>query len=89
MNQYFLLNKSYVNGEWVEGETGRIYNGLNSFDDTKVSNISIASKAQLDSAFEAASEAQKEWAKNAELRKPVIEKVIATLKSTSKKLLMY
>ncbi|WP_155591229.1 aldehyde dehydrogenase family protein [Lysinibacillus cavernae] len=80
MNQYFLLNKSYMNGKWVEGETRRIYHDLNPFDDTVVANISIASKAQLDAAFEAASEAQKKWAQNAELRKSVIEKVIAYFK---------
>ncbi|MEH6940840.1 aldehyde dehydrogenase family protein [Bacillus sp. JJ722] len=80
MTQYFSLNKSYINGEWVEGETGRTYNDLNPFDDTVVANISIASKAQVDSAFEAANTAQKEWAKNAELRKTVIEKVIAYFK---------
>lgn len=80
MNQYFLLNKSFINGEWVEGETGRIFNDLNPFDDTVVAKISIASKAQLDSAFEAASESQKEWAKNAELRKSIIENVIVYFK---------
>ncbi|WP_042461925.1 aldehyde dehydrogenase family protein [Neobacillus dielmonensis] len=80
MTQYFTLTKSYINGEWVEGETGRVYNDLNPFDDTVVADIKIASKAQLESAFEAANKAQKEWSKNPELRRSVIEKVIAYFK---------
>lgn len=80
MTQYFSLNKSYINGEWIEGDAGRNYDDLNPFDDTVVAKISLASKMQLDSAFEAANKAQKEWAKDAELRKSVIEKVIAYFK---------
>ncbi|MCM3567062.1 aldehyde dehydrogenase family protein [Neobacillus mesonae] len=80
MTQYFSLTKSYMNGEWVEGETGRTYNDLNPFDDSVAAKISIASKAQLESAFEAANKAQKEWAKDPGLRKSVIEKVIAYFK---------
>ncbi|WP_462410523.1 aldehyde dehydrogenase family protein [Neobacillus sp. Marseille-QA0830] len=80
MTQYLSLTKSYINGEWVEGETGRVYNDLNPFDDTVIAGIKIASKAQLESAFEAANKAQKEWAKNPELRRSVIEKVIAYFK---------
>lgn len=80
MKQYFSLTKSYINGEWVEGETGRTYNNLNPFDDSVIAKIQITSKAQLESAFEAANIAQKEWAKDAGLRKSVIEKVIVYFK---------
>ncbi len=80
MNKYFELTKSYINGEWIEGNAGRIYKDLNPFDDTVLASIPITSKAQLETAFEAANTAQIEWAKNPELRKSVIEKVIVYFK---------
>src|SRR5699024_6835968 len=86
MSQYFSFNKSYINGKWVEGETDRIFHNLNPFDDTTVADIAVASKAQVESAFEAANEAQKEWAKDAELRRSVIEKVIAYFKDNQQEI---
>ena len=80
------LAKSYINGEWVEGDTGHTYNDVNPFDDTTLATVSIASKAQLASAFELANNAQKEWAKDAELRKSVIEKAIAFFKENQQEI---
>ncbi|MGX9133267.1 aldehyde dehydrogenase family protein [Rummeliibacillus sp. JY-2-4R] len=80
------LAKSYINGEWVEGATGRTYNDVNPFDDSTFATVSIASKAQLASAFELANNAQKEWAKDAELRKSVLEKAIAFFKENQQEI---
>lgn len=77
MSNYIALTQSFINGVWVEGNTGRHYNLLNPFDDTTLETISIASKAQLTSAYEAANLAQKAWSKDTQLRTTVLKKTIA------------
>ena len=81
MQQYELLTKSYINGEWVSGDSGRVYKDLNPYDNSVIAEVNIASKGQMEQAFETAAAAQKEWANsNVEERKAVVEKAIAYLK---------
>ncbi|OLN21239.1 aldehyde dehydrogenase [Domibacillus antri] len=81
MQQFETITKSYINGQWVKGNTGRVYSDLNPYDNSVIAEVNIASKAQMEEAFETAAAAQKEWAKSSvEERKAVIEKTAEYLK---------
>ncbi|MFC5587329.1 aldehyde dehydrogenase family protein [Sporosarcina soli] len=68
---------SYINGQWVEGKSDRIYKNINPYDNSVIAEIKLASKGQVEEAFQNAAEAQKKWAKaSIEERKQVIEKAI-------------
>jgi aldehyde dehydrogenase (NAD+) len=69
-------NKSFLNGQWVEGKSGRAYNILNPFDNTVITSINLATKEQLSEAFESAASAQKDWAKSS------VEEKICIIKSS-------
>ncbi|MGE7604366.1 aldehyde dehydrogenase family protein [Peribacillus sp. NPDC097675] len=70
------LNKSFINGEWVEGLSTRRYDILNPYDNTVISNVSLATAKQLEDTFEIAKQAQKDWAKtSADTRRQVMIKV--------------
>jgi len=71
------LNKSYINGEWVEGQSERAVDIVNPYDNSVITTVRLATKKQLHEAFEVAQQAQKQWAKSsAEERKQVLRKVI-------------
>ncbi len=75
MEKFETLTRSYINGEWVEGESGRTYEDLNPFDYSVIAEVKLASQAQLESAFESAKQAQQQWAQSTvEERKQVIER---------------
>lgn len=68
---------SYINGQWVEGKSDRIYKDVNPYDNSVIAEIKLATKGQVEEAFQTAAEAQKKWAKSsAAERKQVIEKTI-------------
>lgn len=80
MENYANINMSYINGEWVEGASNNVYHNINPYDDSLISTIKLATRDQVIDAFEAANEAQKQWAQSsAEERKEVILKVIEYL----------
>ncbi|WP_409305038.1 aldehyde dehydrogenase family protein [Peribacillus sp. SCS-155] len=82
MVNFMNLNKSYINGEWTEGQTGRRYDILNPYDGSVINDMSIASLQQLEEAFVIAEKAQKEWAKtSAETRRDIILKALEFLKN--------
>src|SRR5690625_2470876 len=62
MESFETLTKRYINGSWVEGESGRIFNNVNPYDNSTITEINMATKDQVKQAFEVAKEAQKEWA---------------------------
>ena len=70
------LNKSFINGKWVEGLSTRRYDILNPYDNTVISNVSLATAKQLEDTFEIAKQAQKDWAKtSADTRRQIMIKV--------------
>ena len=74
------LNKSFINGEWVEGKSDRVYDILNPYDNSLVTSVRLATLEQVQEAFDIAKEAQKSWAKStAEERKEVMRKVVEYL----------
>ena len=76
MEKFIDLTNSFINGEWVEGLSERRYDILNPFDNSVISNVSLATMKQLDDSFEIAKAAQKDWAKTtSEQRRNVMLKV--------------
>jgi aldehyde dehydrogenase (NAD+) len=72
-----LLNKSFINGEWTEGQSERTYDILNPYDDSVIASVRLASKEQLEEAFKMAQAAQKQWAKSTvEERREVLQKAL-------------
>lgn len=74
VDQFLQLNKSYINGEWVEGKGKDTVKILNPFNNEVLVEVKIASKQQVEEAFQYAEEAHLEWGKNANLRKEVFQK---------------
>ncbi|PLT29791.1 aldehyde dehydrogenase family protein [Peribacillus deserti] len=75
MNKFDHLNKSFINGKWVEGASSRTYDITNPYDHEKITTVKLATAQQLEEAFEIAKKAQKEWAKSsAEERRAILRK---------------
>lgn len=74
VEQFLQLNKSYINGEWVEGQGDQTVEILNPFNNETLTKVKIASRKQVEEAYQHAEEAHIEWGKNAELRKEVFQK---------------
>lgn len=88
MQRFEELNKSFINGEWVEGQSERTSDILNPYDNSVITTVRLASKKQLQEAFEVAQRAQKEWARStAEERKQVLRKVLAYFKENREAIL--
>jgi aldehyde dehydrogenase (NAD+) len=77
MQRYEDLNKSFINGEWTEGLSERTYDILNPYDHSVITTVRLATAKQLEEAFEAAKEAQKQWGKTTvEERREVLRKTL-------------
>lgn len=77
MFDYKELTKNYINGEWVSGESDKHYTLTNPYDDSELSTFPIASKEQVQHAYEIANKTYITWAKDATKRREVLEKVLA------------
>lgn len=81
MQNYELLNKSFINGQWIEGNSERSYDITNPYDNSLITSIKLATSEQLNETFEVAKAAQKVWAKStAEQRRNVLHKAAEYLK---------
>ncbi|WP_138419551.1 aldehyde dehydrogenase family protein [Aquibacillus sediminis] len=81
------LNKSYIGGKWVDGQSGRTYDIQDPYDDSIVTTVSLANKQQIESAFKEAEDAQKKWAKtSAEQRRKVLIKAINYLEDNKEEI---
>ncbi|AEH48855.1 aldehyde dehydrogenase family protein [Parageobacillus thermoglucosidasius] len=88
MKQFLELNKSFINGEWVEGASANSYDILNPYDDSVITTVKLATKEQTQKAFEAAYQAQKKWAKTpVEERKAIIRKALEYFKENKEAIL--
>ncbi|QKY70767.1 aldehyde dehydrogenase family protein [Lentibacillus sp. CBA3610] len=81
MNQYQQLNKSFINGKWVDGTEDTTIEMHNPYNMDVLAKVRIASLDQVNEAFYGAREAQTAWGKNAALRKKVMEKAIQYFKN--------
>jgi aldehyde dehydrogenase (NAD+) len=76
------LNKSFINGEWVEGKSSRTYNITDPYDQSVVTSVKLATAEQLEETFKIAEKAQKEWAKSSvEERRNVLKRALDYLQS--------
>ncbi|RFU61778.1 aldehyde dehydrogenase family protein [Peribacillus glennii] len=77
MSRFEELNKSFINGEWVEGESSRTYDITDPYDNSVITTVKLATAEQLKETFKIAEKAQKEWAKStAEQRREILRKVL-------------
>ena len=74
VEQFLQLNKSYINGQWVNGQGSETVRILNPFNNETLAEVKIASKQQVQEAYMYAEAAHVEWGKNATLRKEVFQK---------------
>ena len=74
VERFLQLNKSFIHGEWVTGEGSETVSILNPYTDETLAEVKIASKQQVEAAYQYAEEAHLEWGQNAELRKDVFQK---------------
>ncbi|MGX9135082.1 aldehyde dehydrogenase family protein [Rummeliibacillus sp. JY-2-4R] len=86
MNQYTALNKSFINGQWVVGKEERTFDIENPFNNEVLATVKLASLEQVNNAFDYAYEAQKEWAKDANKRREVMEKAIQYFKDNKEEI---
>lgn len=62
MEPYKNLEKSYINGEWKDGAGDRSVDVLNPFSQENIFTLQSANESNIDDAYAAAEEAQKQWA---------------------------
>lgn len=74
VDQFLQLNKSFINGQWVEGQGSETVTISNPYNNETLTEVKIASKQQVAEAYQFAEQAHLEWGKNAELRKEVFQK---------------
>lgn len=55
-------SKSYLNGDWVDGDTGKKEDIVNPYDQSVISTVELASLQQLREAFQLAEDTQRKWA---------------------------
>ena len=63
VNVYTDFHLQYISGEWKKGDDDSINTNTNPFNGETLVEIQQATDKQLDEAYQAASEAQKQWAK--------------------------
>ncbi len=81
MTKFEELNKSFINGKWTEGNSGRTFDIINPYDQTVITTVKLATKEQLQAAFKNAKEAQKQWGKTSpEEKRKVLKKAAEYLK---------
>ncbi|MDY0394557.1 aldehyde dehydrogenase family protein [Virgibacillus halophilus] len=81
-------NKSYLNGEWTEGNTGRTYDILNPYDDSVITTVNIASLDQLKKAYSVAERCQKDWAQSSiEQRREMFRKAAEFLQNNKEEII--
>lgn len=75
MTRFEELNKSFINGQWISGDSGASFNITNPYDDSLITRVELASLQQVKEAFELAHEAQKSWGQtSADERKAILKR---------------
>lgn len=81
MPTFEQYNKSFLNGEWAEGNSDRTGQIINPYDESVIATVKLATRDQLKEAFETAKQAQKQWGQtSAEERQAVLQKAADYLK---------
>lgn len=56
------VNKQFIGGEWREGKSNTTYRIEDPFDNSLIAEVRMASKEDVDEAYQTAKKAQKQWA---------------------------
>ncbi|MCC8438546.1 aldehyde dehydrogenase family protein [Brevibacillus sp. M2.1A] len=64
------INKQFINGVWKEGKSSKVGTIYDPFDNSLFTKVTLATKDDIDEAYQVAKAAQKQWAKT-----PVEEKM--------------
>lgn len=82
------LSKSYINGQWVDGKSGKKYEIKDPFDNSVITSVRLANQRQIKEAFTTAKEAQKKWKKStAEERRNILIKALNYLKDNKEEII--
>src|SRR5690625_7871939 len=81
MNKYLNLNKSFINGEWVNGDEGKSVDLVNRYNDDVLAKLELASINQVNEAFTGARNVQKSWGHDSENRKAVMKQAVEYFKN--------
>src|SRR5690625_710568 len=81
MNKYLNLNKSFINGEWVNGDEGKSVDLVNPYNDDVLAKVELASINQVNEAFTGARNVQKSWGHDSENRKAVMKQAVEYFKN--------
>ncbi|GAB0167864.1 aldehyde dehydrogenase family protein [Lysinibacillus sp. CTST325] len=74
------INKQFINGVWKEGKSSNVGTIYDPFDNSVITEVSLATKEDIDEAYQVAKIAQKQWAStSAEEKVKVFENVINIL----------
>jgi len=87
MNPFQQLNKSYINGKWVEGAEGKTVDIHNPYNEKVLASVKIASLDQVNEAFEGAKTNLKSWGKDADLRRKVLINAINYFKDNKENIM--
>ena len=81
MNKYLNLNKSFINGQWVNGDEGEAVDLVNPYNDDILAKVELASINQVNEAFSGARNVQKSWGQDSENRKIVMKQATEYFKN--------
>ncbi|MFJ8235418.1 aldehyde dehydrogenase family protein [Ureibacillus sp. NPDC094379] len=74
------INKQFIQGKWMEGNSETIYEITNPYDNTVVNTIKLGNKHDIDEAYAVAKRVQKSWEKTSKEEKVnVLEKTIKVI----------
>lgn len=73
------VTKQFIAGQWRDGAAGTTKQDVNPYDDAVVAEFALASEADLDEAYRAAADAQKEWAAVAPAKRAAVLRRAAEL----------
>ncbi|OZI11807.1 aldehyde dehydrogenase [Bacillaceae bacterium SAS-127] len=82
MRRYQQLNKNFINGEWVEGSSGRFLADVNPYNGEEIAKFQLASIKDLDHAYKSADQARQEWGKvNPYKQREILESAVTYIQA--------
>jgi aldehyde dehydrogenase (NAD+) len=85
---YEIQPKQFINGKWVGGTSDKVMANINPYDQSTIFEMQLASRAEVDQAYEAAEAAQKSWGQTAAgERGKLIRKVASIIEARKEELI--
>ncbi|MBP1971703.1 aldehyde dehydrogenase (NAD+) [Virgibacillus natechei] len=81
------VNKQFIGGKWKEGTSGKVATIEDPFDNSEFAKVVLASKEDVDEAYNSAKRAQKKWAITSKEEKvDVLERAIRIMEENKKEI---